>query len=141
MAVAFPYTRVRGKSGIILKPYIYGLLRHGGRATPPWNMLVDTGSDFCLFDVVLVQQLLGLDVTSVGRRDEIYGLEGKQPAFIYPADLYVRDLRRAFAIRDAYYTRLSGGIAGILGHNGFLDQVSVRFVRGRHFEVESEMSP
>jgi hypothetical protein len=48
----------------------------------------------------------------------------------------VRDLKRTFDIPEAYFCQLRG-LAGVLGHNGFLDRLVVRFSLGRSFEIEA----
>ena len=112
-------------------------MRHEGRYTPPINFLVDTGSDFCIFDAAIAVDFLGLDVVSRGRPERISGIEKSVEAWVHPVEIYVRDLRRAFHIQEAYFSQLRG-LAGVLGHNGFLDRLIVRFSRGKFFEIIEE---
>ena len=101
--VTFPYTPgTRGSR--IRKPFLFGVLRHEGRFTPPVNLLVDSGSDICIFDAMLAD-LIGLDVASRGRQTVIAGLERDVVAWVHPIEVWVRDLRRAFWIEDAYFSR------------------------------------
>lgn len=97
--------------------------------------MVDTGSDRCYFDFILAQQLLRIDLAAVGKKTEVLGLDGKQDAYIYPADLFIRDLGMRLQIPNAYFCSLKG-MGGILGHDPFLNRLSVRFSRGKFFEIE-----
>ncbi len=105
------------------------------RHTPPVQLLLDTGSDNCIFDALLAQQLLGINVASVGRPTKLFGLEREVDAFVLPISLHIRELKRTFEIPEAHFCSL-GNLGGILGHHGFLDQVTVRFRRGKSFEFE-----
>ena len=139
MGLVFPYMKFRGPTGVVAKPMLFAVLRRGGVSAPPVNMLVDTGSDDCIFDVLWVQQFLRFDVTALGARDEIQGLEGLQEAYVADVDLFIRDLARSFHIERAYFTKLRG-LTGILGHNGFLSDLSIRFSHGKFFEIDDDPS-
>ncbi len=64
------------------------------------------------------------------------GIDGRDVhAHVHPIRIFARDLKREFEIRDAYFCNLRG-LAGVLGHRGFLDRVVVRFSLGKSFEFE-----
>ena len=135
MGVVFPYTEVASSVGVVRKPFLWVVLRHEGRFTPPINMLVDTGADCCVFDAALATDLLRLDVAGLGRETTLSGIEGPVRAFVHPIQVHVRELRRTFDIPEAHFCQLRG-LAGALGNKGFLDRLIVRFVLGRSFEIE-----
>ena len=135
MGVTFPYTPVASRGGVVRKPYLWVVLRHQGNFTPPINMLLDTGADCCIFDAALATDLLRFDVAALGRATTISGIEGPVPAYVHPIEVHVRDLKRTFQIPEAHFCQLRG-LAGVLGHNGFLDRLIVRFSLGRSFEIE-----
>jgi len=139
MGVTFPYTPVTSSIGVVRKPYLWVVLRHQGHFTPPINLLVDTGADCCIFDTALATDLLRLDVAALGRATTISGIEGPVVAYVHPIQIHVRDLKRTFEIPEAYFCQLRG-LAGVLGHNGFLDRLIVRFSLGRSFEIEDVAS-
>ena len=136
MGVVLPYTRVRGPDGSTArKPYLWTVLRHGERFTPVVNLLVDTGSEFCIFDATLARRLLALDVESGGRAAVMSGIDGRDVrAHVHPIRIFARDLKREFEIREAYFCNLRG-LAGVLGHNGFPRSL------GKSFEFEDPPDP
>lgn len=135
MGVVFPYTQVTSSAGVVRKPYLWVVLRHQGRFTPPINMLLDTGADCCIFDAALATDLLRLDVARLGRETTLSGIEGPVRAYVHPIQVHVRELKRTFDLPEAHFCQLRA-LAGVLGHNGFLDRLIVRFALGRSFEIE-----
>lgn len=135
MGVVFPYTKLPGGNA---RPMVFGTLQYATKYTPPVQLLLDTGSDYCIFDALLAQQLLGINVASAGRLTKLFGLEREVDAYVLPIAVHVRELKRTFEIPEAYFCTL-GNLGGILGHHGFLDCVSVHFQRGKSFEfVDSD---
>lgn len=121
------------------RPYLDVVLRseHGHRETFSVDALVDTGSDLCVFDWAIAH-MMGFDPHSVGMESNLAGLGSSEPqlARIVPITLYVPRLKRAFPL-NAQFCQIAGnlGVAGLLGHVGFLDQFSITFARGEYFEI------
>jgi hypothetical protein len=132
VGIVFPYTRIGPE---YRRPLLFGVLRREDRFTPPVSMLLDTGSDFCMFDTLLATQFLGLDIATLGERTTISGIEGESSVYIHPIQIHIRDLGKTFNIEKAYFGKLAF-TAGILGHNGFLDQINVKFSKSKSFEID-----
>ena len=131
MGVAFGYTPARLGESEVLRPCLAVFVGFEGRVAPAVSMMVDTGSDACIIDTA-VAHMAGFDPSRVGKKTLIEGLTKAQDAYLVPVQILVRDLKREVNA-EIYFTQLRG-IAGILGHGGFLEEFSVTFVKGRYFE-------
>lgn len=129
--------------GIGRRPFLHGKLRYKGQETEPFKLLVDTGSDCCCFDLKFVQQALGMEVANLGVETACRGIDGDVKAYYHSAEIYILELDRIFKIKNAMYydldpvKEITGGALGlgVLGTNGFLDQVNLKISRAKTFEI------
>lgn len=82
---------------------------------------------------------MGFDPRAVGEKSELRGLGGSgqpQESRIVPASIYVPRLKRRFEI-EAEFCHIAKdlGVAALLGHHGFLDQLAITFCQGKFFEI------
>jgi hypothetical protein len=115
------------------RPYLDVVLAcdYGHHESFPLDALIDTGSDLCIFDWAIASTM-GFDRRSVGQPSELRGLGSAeaQPSRIVPIRIYVPRLKRGFDIHaESCHIAKGLGVAAILGHNGFLDRLSVTFHR------------
>lgn len=137
MRVRFDYSRIRVRDGsIVNRPHIDVVLRRPPGFTPTVSVVIDTGSDFCIFDFELARSI-GFDPSTVGKKTSLEGIGAAVDAWIVPVSVYVVKLKRAFEI-DGYFCVLRRGIFGVLGHRGFLEHFETRFARAEYFEITDE---
>lgn len=121
------------------RPYLDVVLAcsYGRHESFPVDALIDTGSDLCIFDWAIAHTM-GFDPRAVGEASELRGLGSPdpRPSRIVPVSLYVPRLKRRFEVHAEFCQIAKGlGVAAILGHHGFLDQIAVTFHRGEYFEI------
>jgi hypothetical protein len=106
-----------------------------GRRTNPVPMVVDTGSDHCVFSPDIAA-LLGIDVT-LGQASRTKALGGTVTSFVWPPPLYMLfpDIDLTFRV-IATFAPLPPGTNGLLGSANFLNNFRrVVFVPRDRFEL------
>jgi len=124
----FEFTTGRG----FRRPCLPVVLRYAGRSTPPHQMVLDTGSDRCMFDEQLARDYLAFNPATDGIIDSATGISGSDPVAVFPVEIFIPDLSRSFQVH-AQFKRLP--FPGVLGFEGVLDQYTVTFHRGQYFEI------
>lgn len=139
----FPYAQPNVGAGITIKrPNIEVVLSFdgGGRGpipTPGIDALIDTGSDYCMFDWYWAT-CMRIDPRNVGLRTSIGGIGGTAEAWRVPGvSMHIPELAWTTVI-DAYFLRFTKTVCGVLGHAGFLDELTVTFHRGEYFEITDD---
>lgn len=100
----------------------------------PYEVLIDSGADLCIFDVDIAD-ILGIDVVK-GIRYEVSGLTGI-PEYYY--------LHRVIIIVDGVkyktdvgFMKLRNQTFGIVGQKGFFDEFIVKFdLKKEEIEIKS----
>lgn len=129
----FKYTRAA--TGI-LRPMLRVELVHTGLATPPVPVVLDTGSDRCMFDHELAL-LVGLNVYQAGSTSRATGIGGSEEIALFPIEVRFPDLGDASWQIMAQFKKLPDGINGVLGHAGFLGRMTATFHRAESFELSN----
>lgn len=133
----FDYTNIPGIN--VWRPYVYGRLvnRSANRKTLARPMIIDTGSDRCLFDATLAHEI-GVNPTSGGVLSETSGVGGRATTALWPIEIEFPQLGRGFEIFAEFTNALPPDVNGLLGNSGFLDRFSrVCFMPlTRRFSVE-----
>ncbi len=107
----------------IIRPVIPIEIVHSNRSVP-YEVLVDSGADFCIFDAQIAE-LLDIDVTS-GNRREVGGITGVvEPYYVHP--LTIRVGGRAHQIEAGFLPNIAALGYGVLGQRGFFDIFVVKF--------------
>lgn len=131
------YTPIPGLN--IWRPYLYGRLRNrsAGQFTLKLPMVIDTGSDRCLFDVELAHRI-GINPVDGGNLAGTTGICGRIMTAFWPIEVEFPQLNRSFEIYAQFTNALPADVNGLLGNQGFLDRFSkVCFLpKCRQFSVE-----
>jgi len=116
----FPYK----KYGLeILRPVI--LIEVASKnLSVPYEVLVDSGADFCIFDAQ-IGDILGIDVEK-GEKNEVSGITGIN-APIYFHDITMKVGGWPFKIRAAFLRDIGKLGYGVVGQKGFFDIFIVKF--------------
>lgn len=116
----FPYKKVA--PGII-RPIIPIELSYQSISIP-YEVLADSGADFCVFDAE-VADILGLPITK-GKRRQFSGITGgRANMYIYPIELRVGGW--SYKIEAGFSREMGPYAHGIVGQKGFFDQFIVKF--------------
>lgn len=107
----------------ILRPVIPIKITHR-EISVPYEVLVDSGADFCIFDAQIAD-ILGIDVTS-GKRDQVAGITGVL-ASIYFHNLTIEVGGWPFVIKAAFLRDIGKFGYGVVGQTGFFDTFTVKF--------------
>lgn len=89
----------------------------------PYEVLVDSGADICIFDASIAQ-ILGIDVVK-GEKHEVSGLTGF-PEFYYLHPIIIKVGGLKYKV-DVGFMSMSGNAYGIVGQKGFFDKFVVKF--------------
>ena len=109
-------------------------LRHGGKQTPTFLALVDTGSDLCMFDDQLLL-LLGLNAYQIGAQSTATGIGGVEQVSVFPIEVVFPALNNAAWEIHARFKRMPESVPGVLGHAGFLGRMKASFSHAKTFEL------
>lgn len=90
----------------------------------PYEVLVDSGADFCIFDAEIAD-ILGVDVKS-GGKDKVAGLTGIAVP-IYFHNIQIKVGGWLFKIRAAFLREIGRFGYGVVGQKGFFDIFIVKF--------------
>ncbi len=107
----------------VLRPVIPVEVAYGDRAVP-YEVLVDSGADFCIFDAQIAD-ILGIDVLR-GERQEVWGITGVgEPYYVHGITLKVGGWPHA--VRAGFLPNIARLGYGVVGQKGFFDIFVVRF--------------
>ena len=90
----------------------------------PYEVLVDSGADFCIFDAEIAE-ILGIKIEN-GERGEVAGITGIN-APIYFHDIGIKIGGWVFKIRAAFLKEIGRFGYGVVGQIGFFDIFTVKF--------------
>ncbi len=116
----FPYKKY---SSGILRPVIPIQIIHKKLAVP-YEVLVDSGADFCIFDAQIAD-ILGIDIES-GEKNEVAGITGVN-APIYFHDILMKVGGWTFNIRAAFLREIGKFGYGVVGQKGFFNLFVIKF--------------
>ena len=89
----------------------------------PYEALVDSGADFCIFDVQIAN-ILGIDVEN-GRHDFVSGITGtKEPIYFHNITVKIGGWPHKV---DVAFGKLGDFGHGVVGQKGFFDSFIVKF--------------
>lgn len=113
------------------KKYGYGILRPVipieiiyRNLSVPYEVLVDSGADFCIFDAEIAD-ILGISVEA-GEKNEVAGITGIN-APIYFHNIEIKAGGWPFKIRAAFLREMGKFGYGVVGQKGFFDLFVVKF--------------
>lgn len=89
----------------------------------PYEVLVDSGADICIFDED-VAQILGINIIK-GIRHEVIGVTGiPQYYYLHRVDVIVGGIKYQ---TEVGFMKLSNQVFGIVGQRGFFSKFIVKF--------------
>jgi len=97
-------------------------------------MLLDTGSDGCMFDDRLAL-LVGVNVYLAGSAGSATGIGGAEAIAVFPIEIEFPSLDGLSWSVFAQFKRLPDGLNGVLGHAGFLGRLTACFSRAETFTL------
>lgn len=107
----------------VLRPVIPIELSYRNRKFP-YNALIDSGADFCLFDYEVAKQL-GISIQT-GKKSEAIGVTGfGSPIYIHTVTLKIDSL--VIKIKAGFLENMTNAGYGIVGQVGFFDKFKVTF--------------
>ena len=89
-----------------------------------YEVLVDSGADFCIFDAE-IGELLGLDITS-GEKRSVSGITGV-PEIYYAHSVTIKVGGWPYKIQAGFLPKIAQSGFGIVGQKGFFDIFIVKF--------------
>lgn len=107
----------------ILRPVIPIEISHSGM-TIPYEVLVDSGADICIFDGQ-IGKLLGIDVKS-GKKMPVSGITGKAE-FYYVHSVKLSVGGWSFEREVGFLPNIGSFGYGVVGQKGFFDTFIVKF--------------
>lgn len=90
----------------------------------PYQILIDSGSDICIFDASLLE-ILGIDLIS-GERGELMGATG-EPAVFYFHNIGIKVGGWRYNIKAGFMPQNSSLEYGLAGQQGFFNIFTVKF--------------
>lgn len=117
-----------------MRPVLSAALRYGGKQTPAFLSIVDTGSDLCMFDDQLLL-LLGLNAYQIGAQSTAIGIGGAEQVAVFPIEVVFPALNNAAWEIHARFKRMPESVPGVLGHAGFLGRMRASFAHAKTFEL------
>ena len=90
----------------------------------PYEVLVDSGADFCIFDAE-IGELLGIDITS-GEPQGVGGITGVVETY-FVHDVTIKVGGRTYSIKAGFLSNIAPLGYGVLGPRGFFDIFVVKF--------------
>jgi hypothetical protein len=107
----------------ILRPVIPIEIVYKGRAVP-YEVLVDSGADFCIFDAE-IGDLLGINVKE-GDPQKVAGITGVvESYYVHPVTIKVGGW--SFSIKAGFLPNIAQLGYGVVGQKGFFDIFIVKF--------------
>ncbi|MBI4160302.1 MAG: aspartyl protease family protein [Candidatus Yanofskybacteria bacterium] len=90
----------------------------------PYEVLVDSGADFCIFDAQIAE-VLGIDVLR-GDKQEVWGITGVgEPYYVHDVTLKVGGW--PYSVRVGFLPNIARMGYGVVGQKGFFDIFVVKF--------------
>lgn len=116
----FKYKKYRAE---ILRPVIPIEVIYNDMSVP-YEVLVDSGSDFCIFDAQ-IGRLLGVDIIS-GREERVCGITGAiESYYIHPVRIKVGGW--TYKVNVGFLPGIACLGYGVVGQKGFFDIFVVKF--------------
>ncbi|MDA2921647.1 retropepsin-like domain-containing protein [Patescibacteria group bacterium AH-259-L07] len=116
----FPYKKYSTR---ILRPVIPIKVIYNNISVP-YEILVDSGADFCVFDAEIAD-ILEIDVEK-GKKGEVAGVTGaNEPIYFHDLEIEVGSWR--FKVKAAFLRKIGKFGYGIVGQKGFFDIFVVKF--------------
>ncbi len=107
----------------VLRPIIPVVIEHDGNSVG-YQVLVDSGSDSCIFDADLCE-ILGVDLER-GERHDVSGISGQpEPYYVHDVTLWVGG--RPCETRVGFKMDMGRFGHGVVGQKGFFDRFVVKF--------------
>jgi hypothetical protein len=107
----------------ILRPVIPIEIAYKNK-TVPYEVLIDSGADFCIFDAQ-IGEILGINIKS-GQKQEVWGITGVgKPFYFHPVTINVGGW--PYPIKAGFLPDIANLGYGIVGQKGFFDLFVVKF--------------
>lgn len=107
----------------VLRPVIPIEVVYNNRSVP-YEVLVDSGADFCIFDAQ-IGEILGIDIAA-GERKEVYGITGVgEDYYVHPVTIKVGGWPQE--IKAGFLPNIASLGYGVVGQQGFFDIFVVKF--------------
>lgn len=107
----------------VLRPVIPIEVSYGSRSVPH-EVLVDSGTDFCIFDAQ-IGELLGINIEN-GVPDQVGGITGTlETYYIHPIAIRVGGW--SYNIKAGFLPNIARLGYGVVGQRGFFDMFTVKF--------------
>lgn len=107
----------------ILRPVIPIEILYKSRSVP-YEVLVDSGADFCIFDAE-IGELVGIDVVS-GEPQTVGGITGAlETYYVHPVTLKVGGW--PYSVKVGFLRNIARLGYGVVGQKGFFDTFVVKF--------------
>jgi len=107
----------------ILRPIIPIEIIYKDRVIP-YEVLVDSGSDICIFDAQ-IGELLDIDITS-GEKQEVWGITGVGESY-YIHSVKIKVGGWTYEIKAGFLSNIASMGYGVVGQKGFFDIFTVKF--------------
>ena len=107
----------------ILRPVIPIEISYQDRSVP-YEVLVDSGADFCIFDAE-IGELLGIDITN-GEPQEVGGITGKVETY-YVHTVTIKVGGWPYKAKVGFLHNIARLGYGVVGQKGFFDVFIVKF--------------
>jgi hypothetical protein len=120
--IKFPYKRDRQG---IPHPIISIEVIHGGLEIP-YEVLVDSGSESCIFDAQIAE-LFDVDIMS-GQPEQVSGLTGGSETY-YVHKIMVKINNRFYELEAGFLPSMDKFAFGIVGQRSFFETFTVKFDR------------
>lgn len=92
--------------------------------TVPYEVLVDSGADFCIFDGQ-IGEILEIDIEK-GEKFEVRGITGKEEAY-YVHSVTINVGGWNYKIKAGFMPNMGAFSHGVVGQKGFFDIFKVKF--------------
>lgn len=121
----FPLSKKSDFFGSVIFKPIIPVKISAGQGILKYNVLIDSGADFCIFDAE-IGEYLGIDVKS-GKLESFGGIQekGGAEAFLHQIVMNIGGWDYKITVGFSYDIAKHG--FGILGQKGFFDQFIVKF--------------
>lgn len=130
-----PYSKLGDN---FMRPYVHVSLedpRTPGRKTGLVPMVIDTGSDLCIFSANLAHAI-GINPLDGGDMQEVWVAGGAKISLAaWPVRIHLPQIGHHFSL-SARFGQFNEGINGVLGHQGFLRWLTIRFSYSESFVIE-----
>ena len=107
----------------ILRPVIPIEIKYK-HLTVPYEVLVDSGADFCIFDAQ-IGKILDIDIED-GEKFDVRGITGKsEPYYVHPVTINIGGWD--YSIKAGFMPNIGPFSYGVVGQKGFFDIFKVKF--------------